>query len=174
MKIYKILLIFNNIFYTSMEDKLIPEVKIEEYEDKPVYGPKEIKLTYKSLNGIFFFFGIILTIFYFCNELLVDTLDIIDAIFFCTILFLNLIINWMTKPKSSNKDVYSKKRNVSLLVNFLYICGLLTGYTLGYLLNKIDDCNLFTGAKDCHSHFTLFQYITVFLMFFTLLLKICF
>ena len=169
MKFYTYFLIFNNRCFSCENNKLLPEVTIQEYDDKKT---QKISLTYRHLNGIFFFLGIILTVLYFCNELLVDTLDMIDAIFFNTILFLNLIINWITKPKSLNN--YSKKRLVSLIVNFLYTLSLLVGYTLGYILDKIEDCNLFTGAKDCHSDYTLFQYITVFLMLFILLLKLFF
>jgi hypothetical protein len=154
--------------FSSIDNKLLPEVEIQEYEDKT----HKISLTYRHLNGIFFLLGITLATLYFCNEFLVDTLDMIDSIFFSIVLLLNLVINWMTKPKFLNK--LSKKRIVNLLINFVYILSLLVGYTLGYILDKIEDCNLFTGAKDCHSDFTLFQYITVFLMFFILVLKLFF
>ena len=171
MKFY-MFLIFNNNLYASAQDKLIEEVRVEEFDDKPK-EQKELKLNYRHLNLMFFLFGIMLSIFYFCNEFLVDTLDIIDSIFFSVVLILNLVINWMTKPRS-NEKICSKKRTITLLINFIYLCGLLTGYTLGYILNKIEDCNLFTGAKDCHSSYTFCQYICSFLMFFILMLKLCF
>lgn len=170
MKFYQ-LFIFN--FINATNEKLIPEVELQEYEDTPKKS-KEIKLTYKTLNNMFFVFGFILIGLYFFNEFLIDTLDIIDAIFFSIVLFLNLVINWMTKPKFSNEKIYSKKRIVCLFINITYIIGLLILYTLGYVLDIIQDCNLFTGAKNCHSEFTLFQYVCSFLMFLILLLKILF
>ncbi len=172
MKISYLFLTFNSILsYESTNKQLIeefPEVNTEEYEDQK---PKNIKLTYKTLNIMFLTTGLILAILYFCNQFFIDTIEIIDSVFFTAILLLNMIINWMTKQKSSERNKYSKKSIVCLLTNFLYLLSMLVAYTLAYVMDKIEDCNLFTGAKDCHSDYTLFQYICTFLMLLILLLK---
>lgn len=170
MKISYLFLIFNNsIFYNATTQPLVEEVNIEEYEDNKT--PKALNLTYKSLNILFLISAIVLSILYFCNQLIIDTLDIIDSIYFTTVLLLNVVINWMTKQRSPERKAYSKKRIVCLLINFLYLICMLVAYTLGYVADKIPDCSLFTGAKNCHSDYTLFQYISTFLMLLILLLK---
>lgn len=169
MKISYLFLIFNNSTYYNATTQPLVEVKIEEYEDNK--NAKAVNLTYKSLNILFLISAIVLSILYFCNQLIIDTLDIIDSIYFTTVLLLNVVINWMTKQRSPERKEYSKKRIVCLLINFIYLICMLVAYTLGYVIDKISDCSLFTGAKNCHSDYTLFQYISTFLMLLILLLK---
>lgn len=175
MKFY-LLFLTTNLSGSLLEKPLITEqnihkdIKIQEYDD----NQKAIncRINYKFLNCMFFLGAIIVGILYGCNEFFLGITDYVDIIFFSIVLVLNTVINWITKSKQEIK--YSKKRAVCLLLNSLYLISLLSFHTLGYVLNIITDCNLFAGAEDCHSEFTLFQYITECIMFFIIFLKLFF
>ena len=184
MKFY-LLFLTTNINGSLVEKPLLVQeteqniIKNEKFDD----SKKAIncRITYKFLNYMFSLGAIIVAILYGCNEFFLGVTDYIDIMYFGTVLILNVALNWFTKSKNQPKEIkeekktnWSKKRAVCLLLNSLYLISLLSFHTLGYVLNIITDCNLFAGAEDCHSEFTLFQYITECIMFFIIFLKLFF
>jgi hypothetical protein len=142
---------------------------IKQKENKNI-NMKGIFLSLRFVNIIYFLLGLGVLALYFCNAFLESIFDIPDFIMFTAALITNLLCNWLVKQKEALKC--SKKRFVCLFINFISISALITGIVMGYFLDIIKDCNLFTGTENCHSQYTLWMFVISIFLFFITFIKI--